>query len=196
MQVYHMSDTLQLGMTLSQDYKGYMALTEPFVQALERSEDCFYGMLFSAKYLRAALGKFGLRDMATNYTKWATEGIFEFVRRTEFPDCYCRLMSNYYFAQLDECKELYELDWGGAPEEERSKIRLFVVELEDETPQIRDMRLFDEGFDAMWDHEDVQTAFDCARRYFAGAHSAHPIWEIMSDKVAVAVMDITEQIRP
>ena len=41
MKVYHMSDTLQLGMSLQRDYKKNMELTLPFVQALERSEDCF-----------------------------------------------------------------------------------------------------------------------------------------------------------
>lgn len=40
------------------------------------------------------LDKFGMKNMATNYTKWAVEGVFEFIRRTEFPESYCRLTSN------------------------------------------------------------------------------------------------------
>ena len=87
MKVYHMSDTLQLGMSLQRDYKKNMELTLPFVQALERSEDCFYAMFFNAKYLRAVLGKFGMKDMATNYTKWAVEGVFEYIRRSARCGC-------------------------------------------------------------------------------------------------------------
>lgn len=42
MKVYHMSEPMQ------RDYKKNMELTLPFVQALERSEDCFYAMFYSA----------------------------------------------------------------------------------------------------------------------------------------------------
>lgn len=87
--LYHISDTLQLGEMMSQDYKENMELVTPFVQALEKSEDCFYAMLLNAKLLKSVLGKFGLRDML----------------------------------------------------------------------------LFDEAFDTMWDNDDMQTAFACARRY-------------------------------
>ena len=65
--LYHISDTLQLGETMSQDYKSNMELVVPFVQALERSEDCFYEMLLNGKLLKSVLGKFGMRNMQTNY---------------------------------------------------------------------------------------------------------------------------------
>ena len=51
MNLYHISDTLRLGETMSQDYKQNLELALPFTEALERSEDCFYAMLLSAKYL-------------------------------------------------------------------------------------------------------------------------------------------------
>lgn len=196
MKVYHMSDTLQLGMVLSPDYKEQMELTQPFVQALERSEDCFYAMLLNAKYLRAVLKKFGLMDMQTNYTKWATEGIFEYVRKTEFPHCCCRLTGNYFFDDLENCRELFEVDWGNASPEERSKIKLYEVELEDSAPEKYDMRLFDEAFDAMWEHEDIQTAFQCARRYFNGDLSGNPMPEILSEQKAVAVAERSDYLIP
>lgn len=100
--LYHISDTLQLGETMSQDYKNNMELLVPFVQALERSEDCFYAMLLNGKLLKSVLGKFGMRDMQTNYVKWATEGIFEFVRKTEFPGSYSRMLSNYFYDNLPD----------------------------------------------------------------------------------------------
>ena len=193
--LYHISDTLQLGETMSQDYKKNMELVIPFVQALERSEDCFYAMLLNGKLLKSVLGKFGMRDMQTNYVKWATEGIFEYVRKTEFPDSYSRMLSNYFYDNLSDIKRLYEVDWNMKEKPERFNFHVYEINLEDETPQMRDMLLFDEAFDAMWDRDDIQTAFACARRYFAGEQTANPVWEIMSDKPARAVKDISGYLR-
>ena len=33
---------------------------------------------------------------------------------------------------------------------------------------------------------------DCARAYFAGEHSETPVWEILSDKPAETVRDISD----
>ena len=33
---------------------------------------------------------------------------------------------------------------------------------------------------------------DCARAYFAGEHSEMPVWEILSDKPAETVRDISD----
>ncbi|MBQ3237143.1 MAG: hypothetical protein IJA92_06395 [Oscillospiraceae bacterium] len=43
----------------------------------------------------------------------------------------------------------------------------------------------------MWESDDYSTAFDCARRYFSGESTAEPVREIMSDKTATAVKDLT-----
>ena len=189
--LYHISDTLQLGEMMSQDYKKNMELVVPFVQALERSEDCFYAMVLNAKLLKSVLGKFGMRDMQTNYVKWATEGIFEYIRIAEFPESYSRMLSNYFYDNLSDIKRLYEVDWNMKEKEDRFNFRVYEIEVEDEMPQKRDMLLFDEAFDAMWDNDDIHTAIDCARRYFKGEHTAAPIWEIMSEKPAKAVKDIS-----
>ena len=42
--LYHMSDTLKLGDEMALDFKKTMNLAQPFVQALEQSQDCFYAM--------------------------------------------------------------------------------------------------------------------------------------------------------
>ena len=189
--LYHISDTLQLGEVMSQDYKKNMELVVPFVQALKRSEDCFWAMLLNAKLLKSIFGKFGMRDMQTNYVKWATEGIFEYIRITEFPESYSRMLSNYFYDNLSDIKRLYEVDWNMTEKAERFNFHVYEIELDDEEPQKRDMLLFDEAFDAMWDNEDIQTAIDCARRYFNGEHTVTPVWEIMSDKSAKTVKDIT-----
>lgn len=189
--LYHISDTLQLGEVMSHDYKKNMELVVPFVQALKKSEDCFYALLLNAKLMKSVFGKFGMRDMQTNYVKWATEGIFEYVRITEFPESYSRMLSNYFYDNLSDIKRLYEVDWNMGEKEERFNFHVYQIELEDEEPQKRDMLLFDAAFDAMWDNDDIQTAIDCARRYFNGEHTETPVWEIMSDKSGKAAVDIT-----
>ena len=189
--LYHISDTLKLGETISQDYKKNMELVVPFVQALKRSEDCFYALLLNAKLMKSVLGKFGMQDMQTNYVKWATEGIFEYIRITEFPECYSRMLSNYFYDNIPNIKKLYEEYWDMKEDEKRFDFHVYEIEVEDEVPQKRDMVLFDKAFDDLWDTDDIQTAVDCARKYFKGEHTAMPVWEIMSDKPAKAVNDIT-----
>lgn len=194
MTLYHMSQTLPLGGTLIPDYQKSMALVQPFVQALEQSVDCFYGMVLNGKYLYAVLGKSGLREWF-DYAKWATEGAFEFIRKTEFPDCYGRMTSNYFYDNLPNCKKLYDYDWGNESEEEQEKVHLFEVDVDDDAPQRRDMNIYDEAYDAMNESQDVQTVLACARRYFAGEQTPDPVWEILSEKPAKAGKDVTSYLR-
>lgn len=190
MNVYHMSDTLKLGDELTPDYKRSMDLVRPFVQALEQSTDCYYAMVLNGKYLRAVLGKFKLWEWS-DYVKWSVEGAFEFIRATQFPESVSRIRSNYFYDDLANCKILFDYDWGRASEEERAGIHLYEIDLQDEQPQRRDMRLFDEAYTAMEEREDVQAVLDCARRYFAGEQSETPVWELLSDRPAKAVRDIS-----
>ena len=192
--VYHMSDTLKLGDELKTDYKRTMDLVLPFVQALEQSVDCFYAMVLNGKYLRAVLGKFRLWEWS-DYIKWSVEGAFEYIRKTEFPNSCSRITCNYFYDNLENCKILYDYDWGQASEEERAGIHLFEVELADDHPQMLDMRIYDEAYSAMEEREDVAFVLDCARRYFRGEQSEKPVWEIMSDRPAKAVKDITDYLR-
>ncbi|MGN1187393.1 MAG: hypothetical protein ACI4R6_02770 [Lachnospiraceae bacterium] len=194
MTLYHMSQTLQHGNVLIPDYQNQMELVQPFEQALEQSVDCFYGMVLNAKYLYAVLGKFNLWEWS-DYAKWATEGAFEFIRKTEYPNSYSRIKSNYFYDDLPNCKRLYEYDWEGENEEERQKVHLFEVEVDDPAPQRRDMNIFNEAYNAMSKKQNVQLVLACARRYFAGEQTDEPVWEIMSDKSAKAVKDITYYLR-
>lgn len=189
--LYHISDTLKLGEQMSQDYKKNMELVVPFVQALKRSEDCFYALLLNAKLMKSVFGKFGMWDMQTNYVKWATEGVFEYIRITEFPECYSRMLSNYFYDNIPNIKQLYEVYWDMKESEKRFNFHVYEIEVEDEAPQKRDMVLFDNAFDDLWDTDNIQTAVDCARKYFRGEHTESPVWEIMSDKPAKAVKDIS-----
>lgn len=192
--LYHMSDTLNLRMEMLSDFKRQEELSNPFTEALMHSKDCFLGMVLNGEYLRAVLGKFGMKDMWSHYLKWSVEGAFEFIRRTEFTDSYSRMRSNYFYDNLEDIKRLYEEDWGGADAEARQKIRLYEIELDDMCPQKRDMLLFDEAFDAMAKNKNIDRVLDCARKYFGGQQTKRPVWEILSEKPARAVKDITSYI--
>lgn len=194
MKLYHMSDTLKLGDGMKLDFKNTMSLAQPFVQALEQSEDCFYAMVLNGKYLRAVLGKFKLWEWS-DYVKWSVEGAFEYIRKTEFPHCVSRIRCNYFYDNLDACKTLYEYDWGQASEEERAGIHLYEVELDADSFEKRDMRVYDEAYEAMEEHDNVKKVLACARRYFAGEQTDAPVWELLCDKPARAVRDITVQLK-
>ena len=192
MLLYHMSQTLKCGDTMTPDFQRLNDLSEPFVQALDHGDGCFYAMLLNGKYLYAVLCKSGLREWS-NYAKWATEGLLEHIRRTEFPASYGRLNSFFFYDNLDDCKRLYRETWGDETEEERAKVHLFEVELDDEMPQRRDMTLYDKAYDAI-EKQDMEAARSYARQYFAGEQSDKPVWELLSSKKAVVYRDITEML--
>ncbi len=194
MKLYHISNSLKLGDELKPDHDNCIDLVQPFVQALAKGKDCFVAMTLNGKYLRAVLEKCNLREWS-DYVKWSVEGAFEYVRKTEFPHCCSRLKCNYFYKDLADCKRLFEYDWGEEDDEERAKVHLYEVEVADDNPQVLDMRIFDEGYAAMENRQDVEFVLDCARKYFAGKQTSNPIWEIMSTGKAIAVADITDYLK-
>ena len=69
------------------------------------------------------------------------------------------------------------------------------VDVDDNSPQKRDMSIYDNAYDAISESQDVRFALDCARRYFGGKQSADPVWEILSDKPARAITDISNYLK-
>ena len=193
MRLYHISQSLKLGETLYPGHQNFSDLTEPFIQGLERGQDCFAAMLLNGKYLFAVMNRSRLREWA-DYAKWATEGLFEYLRRRDFPEAVSRLRCVYYYDTLENCRGFYARDWGEESPEEREKVRLFAVVVEDPAPQRRDMALFDAAYDAV-EALDVEAALAYAARYFRGEESEEPIWEILSDRPGRAVEDLTAALR-
>lgn len=196
MLLYHMSDTLRVGQELTADHKKNSELVEPFVKALNNSTETFLNLLLNAEYFGSVLAKYGLAGMPTHEIKWATEGIFEYVRRHEFPECCSRVRCNYYYQDLNLCKELYFDDWGSAPKEERDKIRLFEVEVAGRV-EAYDMRIFDDVFDEMYEHTtvgDIRRYMDRARAYYRGEKGKTPVVELIGDGAGVVKRDITEKL--
>lgn len=183
MKVYHMSQTLQVGDKLKAGYKRNEIRCREVISTLEQSEQCLETTIASMKLQG---------DEWREYVKWCVEGIFEFIRETEFSFLPSRLNCSYYFDNIEYYKVLYEAGWAQKSEEERAQIRLFEVDLEEEKPTKYDMLLFDEAFDVTLNTKNIKGVVECARKYFSGECSNDPVWEIMSDKPAVATKDITE----
>ena len=198
MKVYHVSETLKLNEELKTDYKEQANLAEPFVKAMKHSFEMFYGMLLQADYMGAALAKFNLSGMPTNETKWATEGIFEYIRRNEFPDAPSRLKANYFFKDSEQCKMLFTEHWGmDEKKEEAEQFHLYELELEGNYLEC-DMNLFDEAFDQIWELDSpmqMMNAMNLARKYFRGDRGENAVMEIISEEKAVAVKDVTALLR-
>lgn len=191
MEVYHMSRTLRMGDAMVPDFERCFEHTAPFIQALERSEDCFCAMVFQGKYMYSVFRRSRMSMEWVNYAKWATEAAFEFVRRREFPDCVSRLCCNYFFAGVEEMKTMFRYDWGGDAEGAR-QVHLYRLELEEEHPRYFDMRIYDQAYDAMEKTQDLDEVFRNARRYFAGECTADPVMELLSEKTAVIVEDMEQ----
>lgn len=179
---------------MTPDYRRSRPLVAPFLEALERGEDCFYGMVLNGAYLYAVLGKSGLREWA-DYAKWAAEAVFEHVRKTEFPAAYSRLTSHFFFADFADGRRLFETAWGEESEEEKAAFRLFEAEVDDPSPQRRDMSLYDEAYDALEGSRDLQKAAACARAYFSGEQSADPFWELLSERPARILREVPGVLR-
>ena len=191
--VYHYSQTLKAGDCLEPGHLDFTDLCEPFMQALTHGRDCFLGMLLNGKYMFAVLNRSNLRYWA-DYAKWATEGLFEYVRRTEYPQRVSRLKCNYFCADLKDCIRMFHEDWGEEDEEERKKVHLFEVEVPEDPLEMRDISVYDAAYDAINDEQDVDAAIDHARKYFEGRHSAKPNWEYLSAGEAKAVRDISHYL--
>ena len=72
------------------------------------------------------------------------------------------------------------------------------MELRDDNPSIFDMNWFDEAFEVIYELESIDqidVAIKYARNYFGGKQSESYRFEIVSNKEAVIVNDITEKLK-
>ena len=192
--VYHYSQTIKKGDRLEPGHLNFMDLCEPFMQALSHGRDCFFSMLLNGKYMFAVLNRSNLRYWA-DYAKWATEALFEYVRKNEYSQCVSRLHCNYFCTDLNECIRMYTEDWGEEDKEEKEKVHLFEVEVPGDSLEMRDISIYDAAYEVIHDRQDVDVALAYARRYFAGEHGDEPNWEYLSAGDATAVSDISHFLR-
>ena len=184
--LYHMSQTLQLGDSLQPDFLQKKERYQPYIQALRNGGNSINDLI---EYQR--------KDASVDWNelvKCIVEGVFEYIRETEFPMIPSRLNCSYYFEGLEHFETLYQAGWAQEPLEKQALVHLFEIEIEEEQLHRFDMCVFDEAYDVMLERQDLQFVIDSAKKYFSGGHTAEPMWEVMSDKPATAVKDITERL--
>lgn len=185
--LYHMSETLKLGDELMPDYLNKSVNCEPYISAMEKGLDSLE-LLLQKKIEEQ-------QEDWNDVVKWCVEGIFEYIRKNEFPDVPSRTKSNYYFDNLDDFAVLYQAGWAQEPEEERNKLHLYEIEMHTEHLYKFDMSVFDKAYDKLHDDKDLESVIIYARNYFEGKNTEKPVWEIMSDSRAKAVKDISDYLK-
>ena len=166
MLLYHYSvDSYRDGGELINDFKNNCRFAEPFLLALEKGEDCFWSVFFSAMSYARELCALGLRKHE-NYTKDAVEGIFEWVRRREFPtDSASRLKA--------DC-----IDSGDFSVDQ---VKLLEVEVDAARVFRYDQSFYNRAIDVMEQKRDLETVIALAKAYFSKQRSEEPLIEILSD---------------
>ncbi len=185
--LYHMSQTLRIGEQLQADYLKKAERYQPYIQALKKGENRIFDLIEHEDK--------GGAVSWSDIVKRCVEGVFEYIRETEFTQIPSRLNSSFYFDCLAHFGILYQAGWAQEPAEIQAQIHLFEIEIAEEHPHKFDMCIFDEAYDAMLERQDLRFILDSARRYFSGQHTLAPVWEIMSDKPARAVRDITRALK-
>ena len=182
--LYHFGLHLKVGDVLIPDYHKKSRLVLPYVQALNKGQDVFENMLIQGRYLKEVLRRSGVREWS-DYCKWATEGLFEYIRQCKFPDRYSRIKTNYFFDTVEKCRNLYKADYidvGDCAGEE-----LFELEVQDDSPQYLDMNVYDEAYNAIENEEHIETLMAIAEKYWNFETTPIPNFEILSDKKAVII---------
>ena len=166
--------------SLTNDFAGHYKYAEPFLLALERGRQVFDAVFYSAMYASRDLVDLGLRKNE-NYRKDAVEGIFEYVRRTEFAGVpVSRLHCVYYCASLEEARKYaYDdaLRDGGFTKEQ---VKLLTVETPEERAYAYDQQFYNAAKEEI-DKNNVDAVFALARKYFALERTESPLIEILSD---------------
>ena len=166
--------------SLTNDFAGHYKYAEPFLLALERGRQVFDAVFYSAMYASRDLVDLGLRKNE-NYRKDAVEGIFEYVRRTEFGGVpVSRLHCVYYCASLEEVRKYAwddALKGGGFTKEQ---VKLLTVETPEERTYAYDQEFYNAAMKAV-EKNDIDAVFALARKYFALERTENPLIEILAD---------------
>lgn len=180
--VYHIGENLEVGTELICDYKKNDLLIFPFITSLETSLESFKQLYNTSMYIRAVMRRSKLREWS-NCAKWATEGIFEFIRRNEFSNAESRIHTNYYYDNIELCKRLYKIDYVDSGDDPDENMNIFEIELNELELKKYDMSIYDDAYEFM-ENSEIEKAIDCARKYYSGEFKKS-IMEILSSKRAV-----------
>jgi len=179
--LYHYSvDSYKSGDNLINDFKKQIRFAEPFFYALQKSEDCFWGTYFSTMSYARELCALGLRKHE-NYIKDAVEGIFEYVRMSEFSSSSAsRVNCVYYCESKGEALQYLKDDCIENGDFTVDQVKLLEVEVEDNTVFRYDQTYFNEAVDIMEKNRDLEKVKNLARSYFSMERSDKPLIEVLA----------------
>lgn len=108
---------------------------------------------------------------------WIVEAIFESIREQELPHLISRLRSTYLFEDLASSQRFLELHKGGTGHIYECSAVL------EQTAHPFDLQHWNNSFDVALPLKPRFAALrEAARRYFSGAGTADPLWEILTDQ--------------
>jgi len=179
--LYHYSvDSYQSGELLYNDYKKLYRFAEPFLLALQKSEECFWSTYFSAMSYSRELCALGLRKRE-NYLKDAVEGIFEYVRQSEFNNAsVSRIGCVYYCETKEEAIAYLQDDCIKSGEFTEAQVKLLEVDVDDDSVYRYDQAFYNQAEYIMETERDLEKAKDLARKYFSQGRTAEPLVELLS----------------
>ena len=180
MKLYHYSvDSYKGAEHLTNDYKNNYAFAEPYILALRESRAVFSAVFLATMYMSREVKALKLRKYE-NYQKDAVEGIFEYVRETEFPNDTSRLRCVYYCESEKEAVDYARDDCISSGLFTKEQVVLLEVEVEDSRIRRYDQSFYNLASDAI-EKSDIDSVFECARQYFSCQRSDHPLIEVVAD---------------
>ena len=180
MKLYHYSvDSYQGAKHLTNDYKNNYQFAEPYILALRESREVFDAVFFATMYMSREVKALGLRKYE-NYQKDAVEGIFEYVRETEFSKDTSRLRCVYYCESEQEAFAYAQEDCFADGLFTKDQVILLEVEVEDNSIRRYDQSYYNLALEAMKEHK-TDSVFTYARLYFSGQLSDNPLIEVVAD---------------
>ena len=188
--LYHYSvDSYKDGKELINDYKKQYRFAEPYILALEKGRSVFDAVFFSTMYLSRELCGLELRKYE-NYCKDAVEGIFEYVRKTEYSaDSVSRIGCVYYCDSMEAAKQYLYDDCISNGLFTTDQVCLLEVRVDDSRIFRYDQQYFNMALEAAGQNK-VDDVFEYAREYFAKRRTDSPLIEILCD----SPNEITRQI--
>lgn len=180
MKLYHYSvDSYKGAEHLTNDYKNNYRFAEPYILALRESADVFRAVFLATMYMSREVTALNLRKYE-NYQKDAVEGIFEYVRETEFPKDASRLRCVYYCESEKEALAYAEEDCFADGLFTKEQVVLLEVEVDESSVRRYDQVFFNRALQAI-EKNEIDSVFACARQYFSCQRSEHPLIEVVAD---------------
>lgn len=180
MKLYHYSvDSYRDGESLINDYKNGYSYAEPFILALREGMDVFKTVYFSTMYMGRELIALKLRKYE-NYNKDAVEGIFEFVRETEFPEMPSRIRCVYYCTSKEEMIAYANEDCIACGLFTKEQVKLLAVEVDAQRVREYDQAFYNNAMEEI-EARNFDVVFDCARKYYSLKRTEKPLIEVVCD---------------